>query len=344
MNRIPVAIIGLGPACEPHARSLLDLAGRVEIRHAASRSAERTRAFAQRFAFPTTTDIDAVIADPGIRAVFVLTPPNAHLEVAERCLRSGKAVLVEKPLDVSLDRAERLVAAARRAERTLGVVLQHRFRPASLRLREILAAGRLGRVEAASMTVPWWRPQSYYDEPGRGTVSRDGGGVLLTQAIHTLDLFRSLLGVSEVTAAQVTTTGLHTMETEDYASALVRLGDGAPGTILATTSAYPGAPERIEIIGSSGTAALVGSGLRVAYLDGGNEEVEAEARTGAGANIMDFPHDAHRALIEDFLDAVAQGREPQVTGEEALATQRLIEAILTKGGFRPSRVGGAGTA
>jgi predicted dehydrogenase len=213
-----------------------------------------------------------------------------------------------------------------------------------LRLREILAAGRLGRVEAASMTVPWWRPQSYYDEPGRGTVSRDGGGVLLTQAIHTLDLFRSLLGVSEVTAAQVTTTGLHAMETEDYASALVRLGDGAPGTILATTSAYPGAPERIEIIGSSGTAALVGSGLRVAYLDGGHEEVEAEARTGAGANIMDFPHESHCALIEDFLDAVAQGREPQVTGEEALATQRLIEAILNKGGFRPSRVGGAGTA
>jgi predicted dehydrogenase len=344
VNRIPVAIIGLGAACEPHARSLLDLAGRVEVRHAASRSAERTRAFAQRFAFPTTTDIDAVIADPDIRAVFVLTPPNAHLEVAERCLRAGKDVLVEKPLDVSLERAERLVAAARQAKRTLGVVLQHRFRPASVRLREVLAAGRLGRVEAASMTVPWWRPQSYYDEPGRGTVARDGGGVLLTQAIHTLDLFRSLLGVSEVTAAQVTTTGLHTMETEDYASALVRLGDGAPATILATTSAYPGAPERIEIIGSSATAALVGSGLRVSYLDGGQEEVEAESRTGSGANIMDFPHDAHRALIEDFLDAVAQGREPQVTGEEALATQRLIEAILKKGGFPPSRVGGAGAA
>jgi predicted dehydrogenase len=341
MTRIPVAIIGLGPASEPHAKSLLDLADRVEVRYAASRSVERTRAFAERFPFPTTTDLDAVIADPAVRAVFVLTPPNAHLEVAERCLAAGKHVLVEKPLEVSLERAERLVASARQAGRTLGVVLQHRFRPASLRLRDILGAGRLGTIEAASMTVPWWRPQSYYDEPGRGTLARDGGGVLLTQAIHTLDLFRSLVGVSAVTAAQVTTTGLHRMETEDYASALVRLASGPPGTILATTSAYPGGPERIEIIGSSGTAVLSGGGLRVSTLDGADEETEAESRTGSGANIMDFPHDAHRALIGDFLDAIAQQRAPQVTGEEALETQRLIQAILDKGGFKPSPARGA---
>jgi predicted dehydrogenase len=334
MPKTIVAIIGLGPASEPHARSLIDLADRVEVRYAASRGAERARSFAERFPFPTTTDIDGVIADPDVDAVLVLTPPNAHLELAERCLRAGKDVLVEKPLEVSLDRAERLVAASRQAGRRLGVVLQHRFRPASLRLREILAAGSLGRIEAASMTVPWWRPQAYYDEPGRGTLARDGGGVLLTQAIHTLDLFRSLVGVQAVTAAQVVRTGLHRMETEDYASALIRLGNGAPGTITATTSAYPGGPERIEIIGSFGTAVLSGGGLQVAYLDGGKEAIEAEARTGSGANIMDFPHDAHRALITDFLDARAESRDPRVTGEEALATQRLISEILTKGGFR----------
>jgi len=327
-----LVIIGLGPASEPHAKSLLDLVDRVEVRWAVSRSEARARAFGQRFPFPVTTDVEAALADPRVGAVLVLTPPNAHLDVAERCFAAGKHVLVEKPLEVSLDRAERLVAAARASGRRLGVVLQHRFRPASLRLKTLLEDGALGPVEAASMQVPWWRPQAYYDEPGRGSLARDGGGVLLTQAIHTLDLFRSLVGVSEVVAAQATTTGLHRMETEDYAAALVRLGGGQPGTITATTAAYPGAPERIEIIARGGTATLDGGTLRVRWIDGTEETVEAEGATGSGAAIMDFPHDAHRALLADFAGAVEQGREPTVSGEEALATHRLIEAILSRAG------------
>ena len=155
--------------------------------------------------------------------------------------------------------------------------------------------------------------------------------MLLTQAIHTLDLFRSFVGVSEVVAAQVATTALHRMETEDYAAALLRLGNGAPGTITATTAAVPGGAEHITIIGSSGTARLTGSSLRIAYVDGREEVLEGDARTGGGASIMDFPHDAHRALLADFVDAVEQNRDPLVSGEEALATQRLIEAILAKG-------------
>ena len=323
-----VAIIGLGPASLPHAKSLLDLAGRVDVRWAAARTPERARAFAAQFPFPTTTDIAAAIADPAVEAVLVLTPPAAHLEIAERCLAAGKHVLVEKPLEVSLDRAERLVAAARSAQRRLGVVLQHRFRPASLRLREILDSGGLGSIEAAAMAVPWWRGQAYYDEPGRGTLARDGGGVLMTQAIHTLDLFRSLVGVREVVSAVARTTALHRMETEDFAAALLRLDNGALATVSATTAFYPGRPERIEVIGTRGSATIAGGALEVAYLDGRSERIEAEGGTGSGANIMDFPHDAHRALIEDFLDAIEAGRDPRVSGEEALATQRLIGAIL----------------
>ena len=331
MSRIGLAVVGLGPAALPHARSLLELSDRAEVLWAATRSRERAASFAQDFPFPTTTDIEAAIADPTVDAVLVLTPPAAHLDVAERCFAAGKHVLVEKPLELTVARGERLVAAARRAGRRLGVTLQHRFRPGSLRLREILASGELGPVEAASMTVPWWRPQSYYEEPGRGTMGRDGGGVLLTQAIHTLDLFRSLVGVSTVTAAQVTTTGLHRMETEDYVSALLRLGNGAPGSILATTAFVPGKPERIEILALKGSASLVGGSLRVCRVEGGEENVEAEGATGSGANIMDFPHEAHRALIGDFLDAVRDGRDPLVSGEEALASQRLAEDILQSG-------------
>jgi predicted dehydrogenase len=331
MSKTGIAIIGLGPAALPHAKSLLDLADRAEVRHAVSRSPERTKAFAEQFPFPVSNDIDAALADPKVAAVIVLTPPSAHLSVAEKCFAAGKHVLVEKPLELTLQAGEELVAAARKADRKLGVVLQQRFRPASLRLKAALAAGELGTIAAGFLTVPWWRPQAYYDQPGRGTMARDGGGVLLTQAIHSLDLFRSLVGVSAVTAADVTTTALHRMETEDYVAALIRLGNGAPGTLLATTAFNPGYPERIEIIGTKGSAALIGGSLRLAWLDGREEVVAAEGDTGSGANIMDFPHDAHRAVIADFLEAVAQGRDPMVSGEEALASQRLIGQLLAKG-------------
>ncbi|UPG73922.1 Gfo/Idh/MocA family oxidoreductase [Roseomonas gilardii subsp. gilardii] len=330
MERIGVAVVGLGPAAQPHARSLLDLSDRAEVVWAASRTRERAEAFARDFPFPATTDIGAAIADPRVRAVLVLTPPAAHLEVARRCLDAGKHVLVEKPLELDAARGGILVEAARRAGLCLGVMLQHRFRPASLRLRAVLEGGALGAVQAASMSVPWWRPQSYYDEPGRGTRARDGGGVLLTQAIHTLDLFRSLVGISAVTAAEARTTALHRMETEDYVAALLRLGNGAPGMLMATTAFPPGQPERIEVIGAGGSASLVGGALDLAWADGRREHVEAEGSTGSGANIMDFPHDAHRALIADFLDACRAGRAPAVSGEEALESQRWVERILTR--------------
>lgn len=327
-RKIGIAIVGLGPASLPHSKSLLDLAERAQVRWAVSRTAERAEAYARQFPFPTTTDLDAALADPTVEAVIVLTPPSNHLEMSARCLEAGKHVLVEKPLELTSARGQHLVDAARRSGRIFGVTLQHRFRPASLRLKKALDSGELGTVEAAFLNVPWWRPQSYYDEAGRGTLGRDGGGVLLTQAIHSLDLFRSLVGVTRVVAAQARTTALHRMETEDYVSALLETSNGAPATLITTTAAYPGYPERIEITGTKGYASLIGGRLRLAFLDGRDEIVEAEGSTGSGANIMDFPHDAHRAVIADFLDAIETGRDPVVTGEGALASQRLVDDIL----------------
>jgi predicted dehydrogenase len=333
MSRIGVAVVGLGPAAEPHAKSLVDLADRVDVRWAVTRSQARAEQAAARYPFQVTTDLDRALADPLVQAVLVLTPPGAHLDVAERCFKAGKHVLVEKPLELSAERARRLVAAGRASGLRLGVVLQHRFRPGAVRLRGLLAEGALGEVAAGWVTVPWWRPQGYYDEPGRGTWARDGGGVLLTQAIHALDLFRSLVGVSEVVSAIATTTGLHRMETEDYVTAQLRLGNGAPGMLAATTAFVPGRPERIEVFGTRGSAVLAGGSLQVDYVDGGEERLDAGERTGSGANIMDFPNDAHRSVLADFLDAVQDGRDPAVTGEEALATQTLIETVLQRSGF-----------
>ena len=328
MSALGLAIIGTGPGSIPHFKSLRDLADRVDVRFVAARRAASLAAFG---AYPTTTDIAAAIADPSVGAVLVLTPPSSHLAIARLAFAAGKHVLVEKPLEVSTEAARALVAEGRAAGVRVGVVLQQRFRDASIAMRDLLTSGRLGDIQAASVQIPWWRPQSYYDEAGRGTVARDGGGVLLTQAIHTLNFFQHLVGVRRVVAAQVCTTALHRMETEDYASALLETGAGAPATLIATTASFPGRPESIEIIGTLGTARLEGASLRARFLDGSSLEHISTEGTGGGASIMDFPHDAHRAVLADFITAVAEGRDPAVTGEDALATHELIAAIMAAG-------------
>jgi predicted dehydrogenase len=321
-------MIGLGMAVSPHARSLLDLRDRVEVAYAFSRSAVRRRAFAARFDFPLTGDLDRIIDDASVNAVMILTPPNSHLELVQRCAAAGKHILLEKPLERSTERALQLVETAHAKGVKLGVVFQHRFRDASEHLRRLLERGALGDLVAINVISPWWRPQSYYDEPGRGTLASDGGGVLITQAIHTLDLTLSLAGPVAEVAAITGTTGLHRIETEDFAGAGLRFANGAVGALMATTAEYPGFPERIELIGIEGTAIITAGIVTVHYQDGREERVGEEQGTGGGADPMAFPHDAHRALLTDFLDALDHDREPRVTGREALRVHHLIDAVL----------------
>jgi predicted dehydrogenase len=242
--------------------------------------------------------------------------------------------LLEKPLELNLERSTQLVELAAQSNLQLGVVLQHRFREASQVLQKLLIDGRLGEVQAASIRVPWWRSQAYYNEPGRGTLARDGGGVLLTQAIHTLDLFRALVGIQSVKSAMVCQTRLHQMETEDYVSALLVLGNGAPGDLMATTAMYPGFPETIDIIGTLGSARLTGGNLQVHFLEGAPVIISNEGGTGSGANPMDFSHEPHRELITDFMQAISEKRAPHVSGADALKTQALISELLRAGQMR----------
>jgi predicted dehydrogenase len=329
MAKLNVAIVGLGMAVTPHARSYLDLADRVSVRYAYSPSRERRDAFAAKFPFPLAGDLDTVLRDKAVDAVAILTPPNTHLELVERCAAAGKHVLLEKPLEITTDRARALVEACRRAGVALGVTLQHRFRPAGLKLRELLESGTLGRVVAASTSIRLWRPQSYYDQPGRGVKARDGGGVLLTQGIHTLDLMLSLVGQAEEVVAYATTTPVHRMETEDLVAGAVRFAGNVFGTIDATTAAYPGFPERIELICEKGTAVLAGTALDVWFQDGRHHAVAPDASPGGtGADPMAFPNDWHRALIADFLSAIVEKREPRISGAEALKVHCLIDALL----------------
>ncbi|WP_028032473.1 Gfo/Idh/MocA family protein [Chelativorans sp. J32] len=324
-----IAVVGLGMASTPHAKSLLDLQDRVEVVAAYSPTETRRKAFSELWGLPVVSDLEPIFTDETIDALMVLTPPNSHGELVQRAAETGKHVLLEKPLEISTERALHMVEAAERAGVKLGVVLQHRFRPVSVALARLIEEGRLGELVGVSAKLANWRPQSYYDQPGRGTKARDGGGVLLTQGIHTLDLLISLAGLPEEVAAYAVTTKVHRMETEDLVAGAIRFPNGAIGTVSATTCAYPGSPDSIEFIGTRGTARIEGASMVAQFHDGTEiRQDDGVLGGGAGADPMAFPHDHHRAVLSDFLDAIEAGTQPKVSGREALKVHRVIDALL----------------
>ncbi len=327
MQKKRIGLIGLGMAVAPHAASLCELADRVEVL-AWSRSAGRRQAFAERFGLAVTDRLEAIVDDPAIDAVMLLTPPDARLDLVRRIAAAGKPVLMEKPLERTLAAAEQVVATTEAAGIPTAVVFQHRFREAAEALRRRLDTGALGRLAAVHLEVPWWRPQGYYDEPGRGTLARDGGGVLITQAIHLLDLMLSLAGPAASVQAIAGTSALHRMETEDFVGAGLTFKNGALGALMATTSFYPGRTEKLILAGTKGTAILEGGQLELHPHDGAPEILGEAGGIGGGADPMAFSHVWHKGVITDFLDALDQGRPPRVTAREALHVHRLIDALL----------------
>lgn len=329
-----VALIGLGMGAAPHAQSLVDLAERVEVVAACARTAAHAEAFAARYGFAAASDVEALVRDPRIDAVIIATPPASHLDLVERFANAGKHILLEKPLELTLERSRAVVAACERAGVRLGVVFQHRFRPGAARLQALVEAGALGQLAAANVSVPWWRPQSYYDVPGRGTLARDGGGVLMTQAIHQLDLLLSLVPPVVEVSAFAATSRVHRMETEDMVAGALAFEGGALGSLMATTAAYPGFGERLELVGTRGSAVQADGVLEVHLHDGRSERAGVAGGGGGGADPMAFSNDAHRAVLAAFLDAVEAGRDPVNSGRAALKVHALIEALLASSRLR----------
>ena len=208
------------------------------MRGAYGHDAERREAFAKTHGVPALASIQAIAADREIDAVLLLTPPNARIHEVTLLANAGKHILMEKPVERTTVAAEAIVGLCERAGVALGIVFQHRLRPASLALKALLGGGRLGPIALVRLEVPWWRPQKgYYDVPGRGTLARDGGGVLISQAIHAMDLMLSLLWQVDEVQAMAATTSLHEMETEDFAAADLRFHSGASSSLMATTAA-----------------------------------------------------------------------------------------------------------
>lgn len=324
------ALIGLGMVARTYADAIRNSAG-LDLALVHARSAESRRAFLK--AHPDlgarAAESVAEIAASEVDFIILTTPPNARAEIVAALAEAGKPILMEKPVERDLAAATALVALCEDRGLPLGIVLQHRARPVVADLRARLAA--LGPLRMAEVHIPWWRPQGYYDEPGRGSYARDGGGVMISQAIHTMDLMLSLTGpVAEVNALTATT-ALHQMEAEDFVTAGLRFESGAVGMLFATTASFPGRGETITLHCAQGSARLEAGQLEIHHHDGSSETIGQAAGSGAGADPMGFTSDWHRWVIEDFAESLRAGRPPMVPGRAALAVHRLIAALEKAG-------------
>jgi predicted dehydrogenase len=262
--------------------------------------------------------------------VAIGSPSGLHAEQGIAACRRGLHVLVEKPIDITVERADALVDAATEAGVALGVFFQDHVQPDLVRLHEAIAAGRLGRPLVASARVKWYRPPEYYGQSKwRGTWTLDGGGALMNQGIHTADLLLWLLGPVRRVAAR-TATALHRIEVEDTVIALLEFESGALATLEATTAAYPGYRRRVELTGTEGTVIIEHDRLVAADLRGPADDLLTAASDDQNASASSpVVSDArgHQRLFEDFFDAIATGREPRCSGGYARQSVALVQAV-----------------
>ncbi|GFE65483.1 Gfo/Idh/MocA family protein [Litoreibacter roseus] len=322
-----VALIGVGMVAETHAAALR-ASETVTLHGVLGRDSARAKAFANVQGAKLYSSIQAVADDPSIDFAILATPPNARLDLVRTLIAGRKPILMEKPLERSLIAARHVVDVCARAHVPLGIVFQHRVRDSAQRLKQMVDAGALGQIAAVDIHVPWWRPQSYYDAPGRGTLDQDGGGVLITQAIHTLDLALHLAGPVTKVQAFARTTSLHKTEVEDFVSAGFDFASGAVGALTATTANYPGGTERIVLHGTEGSACLEGPKLNVDWRDGRQDSFGADEGSGGGADPMAFTHEWHQSVIEDFAASLKDQRAPMAPGRDALKVHTLIDAMI----------------
>jgi UDP-N-acetyl-2-amino-2-deoxyglucuronate dehydrogenase len=324
-----IGLIGGGNITNTHARAARAIAG-VNIAAIYGTNADKITALCDEYGATPYHDLDAFLAHRPMELVAIGSPSGLHASQGIAAAERGLHVLVEKPIDITTERADALIEAAQRAGVKLGVMFQDRLKPGIRQLKQKLEAGAIGKPLFVDARVKWYRPPQYYaDSRWRGTLALDGGGALINQAIHTVDLMLWLFGDVVRVQAQ-TATALHAIETEDTAVAILEFSSGILGIFQATTAAYPGYPRRLEITGSGGTVILEQDRILTAHLQDASVRFDASIapdgnQSDSSAVVSDFR--GHQALFEDFLQAIEQDRAPICDGREGRRSIALVEAI-----------------
>jgi UDP-N-acetyl-2-amino-2-deoxyglucuronate dehydrogenase len=337
-------IVGIGSIANTHARAIRAMDGGHLACLFSRRGGERADAVAREHGVRCYTDYAEFLRHPGLDAVVVATPSGAHMEPAVAAAEAGKHVVSEKPLEVTLERCDAMIAACARGGVLLGGIFQSRTAEAAIAIRAALEEGRLGRPTLCSAAVPWFRAQAYYDSADwRGTWALDGGGALMNQAVHTLDLVRWFLGPVREVAAFAGCLAHDRIEVEDAAVAALRFASGALAVFSASTAMWPGSPAEILLSGTNGTVRLVGGHVTQWQLepegpqDAGLRAALAPPREGAKGGASDpkaIGIVGHQRQLEDFARAVASGRAPIVDGVEARKAVEIALAIYASASER----------
>jgi UDP-N-acetyl-2-amino-2-deoxyglucuronate dehydrogenase len=351
------AIIGIGAIARMHARALADIPG-VELVAATCRTEEKGRAFATEFGCQWHADTARMLRREKPDFVTVATPSGAHLPAALAAIRKGVHVICEKPLEITLARIDRMIAAAAKAGVTLGAIFPQRFNPVVRTVHDAAAAGRFGSLALASSSVPWWRDDAYYG-PGRwqGTKALDGGGALMNQSIHGVDALQWIAGAtmpglaphenpveSVVALTAVRAHDAERLEVEDTCVAILRFRNGALGQLLAATSLFPGQLRRFLVGGRDGTAEILEEQLVTwRFRAEGADDEATRARfggtsgtSGGAADPMAINYSCHTRNFEAFIEALRAGRKPELDGLEGRKAVAIVEAC-----YRSAKTGRA---
>jgi predicted dehydrogenase len=330
-----VAIVGCGMIARFHAKALAEVAD-TRLVALVSRSATSARKMADelRLSCDITTDLASVLSRRDVHIVVICTPSGAHMEPAVAAANAGKHVVVEKPLEITLERCDAILGACTRNGVQLCTMFPSRFADANLALKKAVEAGRFGRLTLGETTCKWWRPQSYYDEGGwKGSKALDGGGALMNQAIHNVDLLLWMMGPVRQIIGFTATLAHERIEVEDTAVACLRFASGALGVVQATTSVHPGLPKTIAVHGDKGTVVIEQEDvLRWDFTPETDEDCAVRRRfaqkigaSGGSSNPAAISHVYHARQLADFVHALQTGSQPLVDGREG---RKAVEVIL----------------
>ena len=334
MQKKTAVLVGAGMVAKTHVAACCGASDKLRLKAIVSRSQPKADALARQASEQSGEQVmalqslDEVLDDGDIDFAIIATPPNVRMSIIKPLAEAGKHILLEKPVGRTSAEALEIVQTCRDAGVMLGIVFQHRARAASIKAAEIVQSGKLGSLGVVEMHVPWWREQAYYDEPGRGTYERDGGGVLISQAIHTIDLALSLTGPVRSVCAMARTTRFHKMESEDFVVTGLEFANGAVGSLIATTASFPGRSESITLHFDNASLHLEAGQLQLDWRDGKSQTFGEATGTGGGADPMGFTSAWHQDIFENFVDALNGQAQIMASGEQALLSHELIDAIV----------------
>jgi len=337
------AIIGAGVIGRTHAAAIRAVDPPARVALIVDAIPERARELADTHGAQHSASATDAFARDDIDAVAICTPSGEHADLAVAALDAGKHVVIEKPIDVTVDAALRVAKAQERAARSVTVISQHRFDPASQLVHRAVREGRFGRLTSGVASIAWWRSQSYYDSGAwRGSRALDGGGALMNQGIHTIDLLVWMLGEPVEVYARTACLAHERIEVEDTAVATIQFASGALGVVHGTTAAYPGLTARLHVHGDRGSAVIDDDRLVYFHAATGdaNSGADPDAATNQATQLLGEQKsapsagsdpaalsEAHTDQYHDFLDAIANHRPPLVTVHEAIRTLAVVRAI-----------------